>query len=81
MRALTGVLQPTQRLGHSGGDCPAAGPMPARSSRVAADQPARAADQPARATAALVLADDDEDNAPLFRERSWKRGHKTRYSA
>jgi hypothetical protein len=74
MRALTGVLQPTRRLGHSGGDGPAAGPMPARSSRVAADQPARA-------TAALVLAEDDEDNAPLFRERSWKRGRKTRYSA
>ena len=74
MRALTGVLQPTRRLGHSGGDGPAAGARPARSSRVAADQPARA-------TAALVLAEDDEDNAPLFRERSWKRGRKTRYSA
>ena len=74
MRALTGVLQPTRRLGHSGGDGPAAGPRPARSSRVAADQPARA-------TAALVLAEDDEDNAPLFRERSWKRGRKTRYTA
>ena len=49
------------------------GPRPARSFRVAADQPARA-------TAALVL-EDDEDNAPLFRERSWKRGRKIRYTA
>ena len=39
MRALIGVLPPTRRLGHSGGDGPAAGPRPARSSRAAADLP------------------------------------------
>ena len=65
MRALTCVLPPTRRLGHSGGDGPAAGPRQARSSRAAADQPAGA-------TAASVLTEDDEDSAPLFRERSRK---------
>jgi hypothetical protein len=74
MRALTGVLPPTRRLGHSGGDGPAARPRQARSSRAAADQPAGA-------TAASVLTEDDEDSAPLFRERSRKRGRKSRHTA
>ncbi len=76
MRALTGVLLPTRRLGHSGGDGPAAGPRPARSSRAAADKPAGA-------TAASLLTEDDEDSAPLFRERerSRKRGRKSRHTA